>query len=258
MVGQNKLRTIPIDSVTTWLHVLRYSSKGTFVWTWSAGSFWWMCGKTEPSNLAKSVLLNRWYILLSAVSSIPGAGRQGGVRRRAFWEHIFGLSLISITWSPTNWQFLFSDAAGEMNTSNSCLLWTGPSSRLPFLCQYCPLGGWHLRGAQNTLSLIASTSPGRNRLNRKIINAEEWQCWWSPQTQVSERVSKAVLPHSTGAASWDKGRLLAQNPYLQAKESGLQGDAVKGSLLYWEEVLDWRVVNERGLEIIRVGSLLSF
>lgn len=69
-------------------------------------------------------------------------------------------------------------------------------------------------------------------------------------------MSKAVLPHS--AASWDNGRLLAQNPHLQAKESGLQGEAVKGSLLYCEEVLDWCVVNERGLEIVRVGSMLSF
>lgn len=131
----------------------------------------WMCGKTEPSTLAKSVLLNRWRIPLSVVSSIPAVGRWGGVRRRAFWEHVFGLSLISFSWSPTNWQLLFSDTSGEMNTSNSCPLWMGPSSHLPFLCQYCPLGGWDPRGAHNTLSLIASASPGRNWLNRKIINA---------------------------------------------------------------------------------------
>lgn len=89
-------------------------------------------GKTEPSTLAEHVL-NCSHMSLSTACSPPGTGRW--IKRRAVWEHIFGSSLISISWSPTNWQLLFSDVSGERNTSCSCSLRTGRSSRLSSFCE---------------------------------------------------------------------------------------------------------------------------
>lgn len=219
MGGQNELRMIPIDSMAAWLYdslctgniLLQVHLSGPGLQVLSDD---WMYGKTEPYTLPNPLC---WITcthpcLQSAACWVQEV--RGGVKRRASWEHTFGSSLISISWSPTNWQLLFSDVFGEMKASSSCPLRTDPRSRLPFLCQNCPLGDRHLHRAHATLSLIASTSPGRNWLNRKIINAWQWQCWWSPQTQVSEYVSKGVLPGNAGVASWDKWRLTAQNPYL--------------------------------------------